>query len=110
MEADGIVEFELAGFAQFHDPGGGEAFGMRGDAEAMPRRERLASTEISPAESAVEQYFPLFRHGDDTAGLLALPHLIIQPLRNIIQRGVEPARHHSTTRKDGGKISDHNGE
>ena len=44
---DGIVELELALFAQLQDAGRGEALRMRGDAKAMARREFFAARKVA---------------------------------------------------------------
>src|SRR3954454_13060526 len=50
-----IVELELPLLAQLHDARGGEALGMRGDAEAVSRREGFAGVEIRRAEGPLEE-------------------------------------------------------
>src|SRR6185503_6008113 len=49
-----VVEFELALLTQLQNSGGREALGMRGDAKAMARGQRLAGAEIGGAERAFE--------------------------------------------------------
>src|SRR4051812_33279 len=65
-----VVELELALFAQLHDAGGGEAFGVRSNPEAMTRRERFTGRQIGRAKGPFEHDLLAVCDRDDAAGLL----------------------------------------
>src|ERR1022692_3234500 len=46
VAADAVVEADASSLSQLEDAGGSEGFGMRGDAEAMPRRQLRPALEI----------------------------------------------------------------
>src|SRR5205085_11920841 len=93
MPADRVVEMQMPGLAQLHDAGGGEAFRMRGDAEAVARRQRLASVEIGGAEGLFKDDLALVADRDDTTRLLGFPHLEFQPARDVVERRRQPFGH-----------------
>jgi hypothetical protein len=78
--------------AQLQDAGGGEALGMRGDAKAMARRQRLAGRQIGVAEGALEHDPAAMGDRDDAARLLGHAHLERQPFRDVFQRAAQPSR------------------
>ena len=45
------------------------------------------------AEGILEDDAPLMRDGDDATRLLAVAHLILEPARDVIERGLEPSIH-----------------
>ena len=98
-----VVELELALLAQLHDAGGGEALRMRGDAEAVARRERFAGVEIGGAEGALQHDLAAMRDRDDAARLLRGLHLEFEPARDVVERGGEPAVHGVPRSPDGAK-------
>src|SRR6185437_2679412 len=75
MLADGIVEPQPALLAQLHDARGGEALRMRGDAEAVARRQRQVLHQIGMAESALEDNPAALGDGDGATRLPGLAHL-----------------------------------
>src|SRR5262249_1203692 len=90
-----IVKLELALLAQLHDASGSEALRMRSDAEAVARRQRFASVEIGEAEGALQHDLAAMRDCDDATRLLRGLHLKIDPARDVVKRGGEPAVHRS---------------
>src|SRR5262249_25465618 len=88
-----VVELEPLLLAQLHDAGGGEALRMRGDAKAVARGQGLAAHEIREAEGPLEHDLAAMCDGDDTTGLLRHRHLEVDPLRDVVERALEPAVH-----------------
>jgi hypothetical protein len=91
--ADAVVEAEALLLAQAQDAGGSEAFGMRGDAEAVARRQRHGARQIGEAEGLLVDQLAAMRDRGDAAGPLERAHLEFEPLRNVVERRREPAFH-----------------
>src|SRR3954452_5388275 len=81
-----IVELELPLLTQLHDARGGEALGMRRDAEAVSRGERFAAVEIGMTEGVFEHDLVTTRDRDDAAWLLRGLHLEFEPARDVVER------------------------
>ena len=63
---------------------------MRGDAEAMPRRQRLAGGEIGGTERLLMHKLPAMRERNHAARLGELAHLEIDPAAGVIDRRFDP--------------------
>ncbi len=66
---------------------------MGGDAEAMAGGQWHAGDPIGVPEGAIEDDTAAMHDGDRAARLLGEPHLILDPLRHIVERGFEPRTH-----------------
>ncbi len=93
MLADGVVEPDLALLAQLHDAGGGEALGVRGDAEAVARGELLAGIEIGEAERMLGDDLAAVSECDEDAWLLDCRQLEFDPGADVVDRGSQPRVH-----------------
>jgi len=90
MAPYGIVEAELAGFAQLEDGGGGKAFRMGSDAEPVTRRQPLALDHIGVTVGPLEDHPTLVRHSDDAARQPGLAHLVAEPFTGVAERVLQP--------------------
>ena len=77
--ANRVVQAQLAGLAQLHDAGSGETLGMRGDAKAVARRERLAGQQIGRPECSLEGDLVTLHDERNATGLPRQPHLEFEP-------------------------------
>jgi hypothetical protein len=59
----------------------------------MACRQPLPRREIGRSESRIEKHLAALRDGDGTAGLIEVPELVLEPLRDVAKRGGEPGRH-----------------
>ena len=82
-----IVELELALLAQLHDAGGGEAFGMRGDAEAMARGQLFAGREIGVPNARSNTTLPRCAIATMQPGCCEALHLEFEPARDVVECG-----------------------
>jgi len=80
-------------FAKLHDAGGGETFRMGGDAKPMTRYQRRAADDVGIAEGLFEDDPTLADNRNHTARLLGLAHLMVEPLRNVVEAGLQPVVH-----------------
>jgi hypothetical protein len=90
---DGIVELQLLALAQAHDAGGGESLAVRGDPEAMARRQFLAAVEIGIAERGLHDDLAAMGDRDHAAGLPGHPDLELQPVPDVIECRAQPSIH-----------------
>jgi len=91
--ADGIVEPELALLTQLHHAGRSKALGVRGDAEAMARRQLLAGIEIGEAEGVLGNDLAAVDESHHDAGLLEGALLEFNPGADVVDRGSQPIVH-----------------
>ena len=93
VRADLVVQTQRAALAQLHDSRGRERLGVRGDTNAMARRQRRAGGQVGAAESRLEDDLSPVRHRDHAARLLEQAHLEFDPARQVVQRRRKPVGH-----------------
>src|SRR5262249_7315748 len=93
MAASPVVKRQAAFLAQLHDAGGGEGLRMRGNAEAMARRQCRALRRIVMAEGCFEHHLAALGDGDGNAGQLEATPLEVDPLRDVVERRLQPFLH-----------------
>ena len=59
----------------------------------MTGRQRHAADDVGIAEGLFENDFPLMDDRDHAARLFGVAHLVVEPLRNVIERGLQPVVH-----------------
>lgn len=77
----------------------GEALRMRGDAEAVARRQRLAGCKIGAAERSFQHDLALAGDRDRATGLVMEPALEFEPACDIVERGGQPGLHRGIHRR-----------
>ena len=80
-------------FAKLHDAGGGETFRMGGDAKPMTRYQRRAADDVGIAEGLFEDDAALVDDCDHAARVLGLAYLVLDPLREVVEGGLQPVVH-----------------
>src|SRR6516162_10014732 len=90
---DGVVQAKPALFAKLHDARRGEALRMGGDTETVPWRHRLAAGKVGETEGLLEDDTGFVSNGDHTAWLLRVTQLVFEPLRDVVERGLQPVIH-----------------
>src|SRR5215475_973744 len=102
--ADCIVELQSLQLPQPHDAGRQKGLAVRGDAEAVPRRELFAAVEIGMAERMFGNDLAAMGDGDDAADLLRSVELKAEPVRHVIDCGSKPWVHVIDPSKSAGAI------
>ena len=59
----------------------------------MTRRQRHAADNVGIAEGPFEDYPAFVDNRDHAARLLGLAHLVFEPLRDVVEGGLQPAVH-----------------
>jgi hypothetical protein len=87
---DAVVEAKLALFTQLHDAGGSKALRMGSHPETVSRRQGYPANEIGVAERPFEDDLALMNHGDHAARLLRFAQLVLEPLGDVVEGGLQP--------------------
>ena len=80
-------------FAKLHDPCGSEALRMRGHPETVPRRQRRLAEDVGVAEAPFEDDPVFVDNRNHAARLLGFAHLVFEPLRDVVESGLQPVVH-----------------
>ena len=91
--ADGVVEFQPTSFAEEHEACGGEALRVGCDAEAMTRRQQFAGGEVGGAGGVFEDEVAFMHDGEETADLLWVAELIVDPGGDVGNGALQPVFH-----------------
>ena len=91
--ADGVVEFQPAPFAKQHEACGGEALGVGCDAESVTRGKQLAGGQVGGAGGVFEDEVAFMHDGEETADLLWVAELIVDPGGDVGNGALQPVFH-----------------